>query len=112
MCGSSHPMQGLASFGEVPSLGFRIAPPQQPASLMYNRLVNAPTSVVGHDDLEMYERAQAALRSRARDWVNVARLFDPAELDQGTAVTNGTNEWQMRSQYRNWARYMTSSMGG
>ncbi len=23
----------------------------------YNRLVNAPTSVVGHDDLEMYERA-------------------------------------------------------
>jgi hypothetical protein len=28
-------------------------------TLMYNRLVNAPTSVVGHDDLEMYERAAA-----------------------------------------------------
>ena len=27
-------------------------------TLMYNRLINAPTSVVGHDDLEMYERAQ------------------------------------------------------
>ena len=33
-------------------------------TLMYNRLINAPTSVVGHDDLEMYERAQDGLRSR------------------------------------------------
>ena len=79
-------------------------------TLMYNRLVNAPTSVVGHDDLEMYERAQMALHSRALDWVNVARLYDPAELSQSTAVTNGTNEWQMRSQYRNWARFMADSM--
>lgn len=79
-------------------------------TLMYNRLINAPTSVVGHDDLEMYERSQKALHSRARDWVNVGRLFDPAELSQGTAVTNGTNEWQMRNQYRSWARFMTASM--
>ncbi len=80
-------------------------------TLMYNRLVNAPTSVVGHDDLEMYERAQSALRSRARDWVNVARLYDAAERDDETAVTNGTNERQMRSQYRTWARYMTDVRG-
>ncbi|PAT43740.1 aromatic ring-hydroxylating dioxygenase subunit alpha [Vandammella animalimorsus] len=79
-------------------------------TLMYNRLINAPTSVVGHDDLEMYERAQQALHSRGREWVNVARLFDPAELQQDSAVTNGTNEWQMRGQYRAWARFMTSSM--
>ena len=81
-------------------------------TLMYNRLINAPTSVVGHDDLEMYERAQRALHSRALDWVNVGRLFDPAELAQDTAVTNGTNEWQMRAQYRAWARFMTASMEG
>ena len=79
-------------------------------TLMYNRLINAPTSVVGHDDLEMYERAQQGLHSRGREWVNVARLFDPAELQQDSAVTNGTNEWQMRGQYRAWARFMTSSM--
>ncbi|MDO4683121.1 MAG: aromatic ring-hydroxylating dioxygenase subunit alpha [Lautropia sp.] len=79
-------------------------------TLMYNRLINAPTSVVGHDDQEMYERAQHALRSQGREWVNVGRLFDPAELDQENAVTNGTNEWQMREQYRAWARFMTSSM--
>ena len=33
-------------------------------TLMYSRLVNAPTSVVGHDDLEMYERAQESLSLR------------------------------------------------
>lgn len=79
---------------------------------MYNRLINAPTSVVGHDDLEMYERSQEALHSRASQWVNVARLFDPAELGQENVVTNGTNEFQMRNQYRAWARYMTAGMGG
>ena len=34
-------------------------------TLMYNRLINAPTSVVGHDDLEVYERAQQGLVSNA-----------------------------------------------
>jgi phenylpropionate dioxygenase-like ring-hydroxylating dioxygenase large terminal subunit len=77
---------------------------------MYNRLVNAPTSVVGHDDLEMYERAQQGLRSRGRDWVNVARLYQSGEKIEGSAVTSGTNEWQMRNQYRAWAKYMTASM--
>jgi len=79
-------------------------------TLMYNRLINAPTSVVGHDDLEMYERAQEGLKSRGRDWVNVARLYDPAEAGQATATTNGTNEWQMRNQFRAWVKYMTQNM--
>ena len=62
-------------------------------TLMYNRLINAPTSVVGHDDLEMYERAQDGLQSRAREWVNVGRLYSPDELGRKTssptAPTNG-----------------------
>ncbi len=78
-------------------------------TLMYNRLINAPTSVVGHDDLEMYERAQDGLNSRARDWVNVGRLYTPDEAGQKNVTTNGTNEWQMRNQYRAWGRYMTGS---
>ena len=79
-------------------------------TLMYNRLINAPTSVVGHDDLEMYERAQAGLHARGRDWVNVGRLYDASEVGRRNEVTNGTNEWQMRNQYRAWARYMTEGM--
>ena len=79
-------------------------------TLMYNRLINAPTSVVGHDDCEMYERAQEGLTSRGREWVNVGRLYEPGEEERKNEVTNGTNEWQMRNQYRAWSRYMTASM--
>jgi hypothetical protein len=77
-------------------------------TLMYNRLVNAPTSVVGHDDLEMYERAQEGLQSMGRDWVNVSRLYDPGEHGQVNVTTNGTNELQMRNQYRAWAKFMAA----
>ena len=79
---------------------------------MYNRLINAPTSVVGHDDLEVYERSQAGLMARGRAWVNVARLYDSAEHDRANVATNGTNEWQMRNQYRAWAKFMTAAMDG
>ncbi len=79
-------------------------------TLMYNRLINAPTSVVGHDDLEMYERAQEGLHSNGSPWVNVQRLYDPAENDQKEAVINGTSEWQMRNQFRAWSKFMTMSM--
>jgi phenylpropionate dioxygenase-like ring-hydroxylating dioxygenase large terminal subunit len=79
-------------------------------TLVYNRLINAPTSVVGHDDLEMYERAQEGLHSDGNPWVNVQRLYDAHEAEQTVAVTNGTTEWQMRNQFRAWAKYMTLSM--
>jgi benzoate/toluate 1,2-dioxygenase alpha subunit len=75
-------------------------------SLMYNRLINAPTSVVGHDDLEMYERSQEVLHARSHEWVNFARLYDPAETEQRNVVTQGTSEWQMRNQYRAWLRFI------
>lgn len=79
-------------------------------TLMYNRLINAPTSVVGHDDLEMYERAQEGLRSDGNEWVNVQRLYDPSEAADVTMVTNGTTEWQMRNQFRAWSKFMTMDM--
>jgi len=73
-------------------------------TLVYNRLINAPTSVVGHDDLEMYERAQEGLHADANPWVSLHRLFEPGE--PARAVDNGTTERQMRNQFRAWARYM------
>jgi hypothetical protein len=81
-------------------------------TLMYNRLINAPTSVVGHDDLEMYERAQQGLHSNGNEWLNVQRLYSPDEGDGRETVTNGTSEWQMRNQFRAWAKFMTMTMGG
>ena len=79
-------------------------------TLVYSRLINAPTSVVAHDDLEMYERAQEGLHVDANPWVNIQRLYDPAECEQDTAVINGTSEAQMRNQFRAWSKFMTLSM--
>ena len=77
---------------------------------MYNRLINAPTSIVGHDDLEMYERAQEGLRADANPWVNLQRLYQPGERHDVTEVINGTSERQMRNQFHAWASFMAASM--
>ena len=79
-------------------------------TLLYSRLINAPTSPVGHDDLEMYERAQDALHADANPWINMQRLYDPGEAAQSTATANGTTEWQMRNQFRAWSKLMTDSV--
>jgi benzoate/toluate 1,2-dioxygenase alpha subunit len=77
---------------------------------MYNRLINSPTSIVGHDDLEVYERAQLGLTTDGNDWVNIQRLYDETEAETPDAVHDGTTEAQMRNQFRAWERFMTLSM--
>jgi benzoate/toluate 1,2-dioxygenase subunit alpha len=78
---------------------------------MYNRLINAPTSVVGHDDCEVYERAQEGLHTDGNPWVNLQRLYREGEIDERNVVTNGTNEWPMRNQFRAWLKFMAVGMG-
>ncbi len=77
---------------------------------MYNRLINAPTSIVGHDDLEMYERAQEGLHVDGMEWVNLQRLHQGEETYDSEVVENGTTERQMRSQFQAWKKYITLSM--
>ena len=77
---------------------------------MYNRMINAPTSIVGHDDLEMYERAQEGLHSDGLEWVNIQRLHVEDEDFEQEAVENGTTERQMRNQFNAWQKFMTISM--
>ncbi|MDF1718508.1 MAG: aromatic ring-hydroxylating dioxygenase subunit alpha [Antarcticimicrobium sp.] len=74
---------------------------------MYNRLINAPTSMVGHDDLEMYERAQEGLAADGMEWVNVQRLYEEGEDFDHEAVENGTTERQMRNQFNAWVKFMS-----
>ena len=76
---------------------------------MYNRMINAPTSIVGHDDLEMYERAQEGLMADGMEWVNVQRLIEEDENFEEEAVLNGTTERQMRNQFHAWVKFMTAS---
>ncbi len=73
---------------------------------MYNRMINAPTSIVGHDDLEMYERAQEGLHVDGLEWVNVQRLYEEGEDMETEAVVNGTTERQMRNQFHAWLKFM------
>ena len=73
---------------------------------MYNRMINAPTSMVGHDDLEMYERAQEGLASDGLEWVNIQRLYEDGEDFSAEAVLNGTTERQMRNQFDAWRKFM------
>ena len=73
-------------------------------TLVYNRLINASTSVVGHDDVEMYERAQEGLLASGNPWVSLHRTHTPGEA--ALAVDSGTSERQMRNQFRAWAKYM------
>ena len=77
---------------------------------MYNRLINAPTSMVGHDDLEMYERAQEGLHAQSTEWINIQRLHTEEEDYDEIAVENGTTERQMRNQMNAWVKFMTMSM--
>jgi len=77
---------------------------------MYNRLINAPTSIVGHDDLEMYERAQEGLHCQELEWVNVQRLYEEGEDLDLEAVENGTTERQMRNQFHAWKKFTVESM--
>ena len=78
---------------------------------MYNRMINAPTSIVGHDDLEMYERAQEGLTSDGLEWVNLQRLYPTDGEDfSKEAIENGTTERQMRNQFDAWRKFMTAKM--
>ncbi len=79
--------------------------------LMYNRFINAPTSIVGHDDLEMYERAQEGLLSNGNEWINLRRLWENDEPEDATDVVNGTSERQMRNQFYAWRKFMIQNMG-
>lgn len=77
----------------------------------YSRLINSPTSVVGHDDLHCYRSIQEGLASASSEWVSLHRNYSSAESDSVAGTYGATNEVPMRGQYRAWARYMTLGMG-
>ena len=97
----------------IESWTFRLvgAPPELlQRTTMYNRLINSPFSVVGHDDLHAYRGIQAGLHAGGNPWVSLHRNFDPAEIGQKEVTAIGTSEISMRNQYRAWSRYMTLTM--
>jgi benzoate/toluate 1,2-dioxygenase alpha subunit len=76
----------------------------------YSRLINAPTSMVGHDDLHCYRSIQAGLAAGGNEWVSLHRNHSVAEADGIAGTFGATNEVPMRGQFRAWADFMTLGM--
>lgn len=69
--------------------------------------VNAPSSLILGDDLEIYDRTQAALGGNAEPWVIFANGFGTDEPDnRGGLRGRGTSELPMRNQYAAWRHFM------
>jgi benzoate/toluate 1,2-dioxygenase alpha subunit len=77
-------------------------------TITYNRLINSPMSVVGHDDLHCYRAIQEGLAAQGNDWVNLHRNFNAAEIDAPELTANGTSDISMRNQFRAWREFMAS----
>ena len=77
-------------------------------TVAYNRLINSPMSVVGHDDLHCYRAIQEGLAADGHEWVNLQRNYDPQELAAAELVANGTSDLSMRNQFRAWREFMTA----
>ena len=75
-------------------------------TVTYNRLINSPMSIVGHDDQYCYRVIQEGLLADGNEWVNLQRDWDPAEVGPPDLTVNGTSEISMRNQFRAWTRYM------
>jgi phenylpropionate dioxygenase-like ring-hydroxylating dioxygenase large terminal subunit len=71
---------------------------------------NTPSSIVTTDDHEALERAQEALSTGEREWIEVSRGLgrERAVADGWTA--EGTNELLIRNQHAAWRGYMTGML--
>ncbi|MFC7047626.1 aromatic ring-hydroxylating oxygenase subunit alpha [Emcibacter nanhaiensis] len=96
---------------EIETLTFRLkgAPDEMlQRTLLYSRLINAPSSMVGSDDLEAYVRLQEGLQSGGSEWVDMQRYLGREEHPDGHMTRAiGTSDIALRNQYHAWLDYMT-----
>ncbi len=80
-------------------------------TLTYSRLINAPTSIVGHDDLHCYRSIQEGLAAGGNDWISLHRNHSPAEAASMAGAHNGLSEVSMRGQFKAWLKFMQPEAG-
>lgn len=78
-------------------------------TVMYNRLVFSPMSIVAHDDFHVFEGIQRALAAPGNDWVSLHRGYRGAEPDGVCEIEDGNDELLLRHFYRAWRRFMTAA---
>lgn len=76
-------------------------------NVTYNRLINSPLSVVGHDDQQCYRLIQEGLAAGGNEWVTLQRDLRDDEAQATDLTVNGTSEISMRNQFRAWVTFMT-----
>ncbi len=79
-------------------------------TLLYSRLINSSSSMVGPDDLEVYRRTQEGLESSANDWVEFHRQYGRDQQLEDRVVSGGTSDLDMRTQYKAWKQYMSGEV--
>jgi nitrite reductase/ring-hydroxylating ferredoxin subunit len=60
------------------------------------------------DDMEIFERTQEGLQSRAVEWLVFSRGLDREVMKNGYMTGNMSDETQHRGMYQNWKRLMTN----
>jgi phenylpropionate dioxygenase-like ring-hydroxylating dioxygenase large terminal subunit len=79
-------------------------------TLMYNRLVFSPMSVIAHDDFAVFEAIQRSLAAQGNEWVSLHRGYRGAEDAEETRdFEDGNDERLMRNFYHAWQRLMTGA---
>ncbi|MCW5236679.1 aromatic ring-hydroxylating dioxygenase subunit alpha [Verminephrobacter eiseniae] len=82
-------------------------------TLMYANIINAPSSNVMADDVELYARCQQGNLSRGGDWTSLHRhLGTDRAVPGGMVSSNGTSELPMRNQFQAWKQYMLGQITG
>lgn len=75
-------------------------------SITYANIVNAPSSNVMPDDIEVYARSQRGLESDGGDWVSLHREAGRDVVERDRTIAPGLSELPMRNQFKAWAGYM------
>lgn len=78
-------------------------------TILYSRLINSSSGMVGPDDLDCYNRMQEGLRSDATDWVDMRRYINDDNVAAGKRTGMGTSDLTFRNQYAAWLEFMTGT---
>lgn len=78
-------------------------------TIMFANATFSPGSLVLHDDVECYERAQAGNGNNGGDWLSLhRRVGDDEQVGGQLKARDGTSELLIREQYRAWSNYMST----
>lgn len=79
-------------------------------SMMYNRIVFSPMSLVAQDDVHVFETTQQSLKASGNPWVSLHRDHKPGESAAAETETSGVDELLIRNQHRAWVKYMAPEL--